>query len=131
MQKLRRSSQKLMRLLLVRNCISSNDIASYHFQPYHSTDEDDWNVIIRDCSSLASKWEQLSGFLGLKISIISRIRSNKAGDCLGCWNDALMEWITRNYNTEKFGEPSWKTLLRAVAAVNRLQFKKLAAEHQG
>ena len=95
------------------------------------TEEDDWNILIDECSSLCSHWDRIAGFLGLRPSLIASIRRNNPNDNTGCWNDALLEWISQNYNTEKFGEPSWRTFLTAVAKVDKLQFKKLAAEHQG
>ena len=92
--------------------------------------EDDWNVVFAECSSLASKWQQLSAFLGLKPSIIDRIKSDFPNDSLGCWSEALKEWIKMNYDTEKFGKPSWKTLLNAIAKIDKLLFNRLATEHQ-
>ena len=84
-----------------------------------------------ECSSLASKWQQIGAYLGLEFSVIGRIRRDFPNDSLVCWSEALKEWVTQNYNTQKFGEPSWKTLLKAVAKVDKLYFKRLAAEHQG
>ena len=86
--------------------------------------------MIDECSSLAAKWEQLSGFLGLRISLIETIKQNHPGDNVGCWNDALKHWIKQGYNTSKFGEPSWQMLLKAIAKVDKLEFKKIAADHQ-
>lgn len=94
-------------------------------------EEDDWNVIIEACNSLAAKWELISGYLGLSPSLIDKIRGNHPGDNTSCLNDALLQWIKQNYNVVKFGEPSWKTLLHAIAKVDKLYFKKLAADHQG
>ena len=93
--------------------------------------EDDWNVVITECSSLAAKWKQLSGYLGLPKSIIDSIKEDYHNDNLGCWNEALDRWIKQTYNTEKFGVPSWRTLLKAVAIVDKLLFKDLASKHQG
>ena len=87
--------------------------------------------MIDECSSLAAKWEQISGFLGLRLSLIDTIKQNHPGDNIGCWNDALKHWIKQNYNTGKFHEPSWRSLLKAIARVDRALFKKLASEHQG
>ena len=95
------------------------------------TVEDDWNVVFEKCTPLASKWQQLSAYLGLKMSIIDRIRSDFPNDSLGCLSEALKEWIKMNYDTEKFGRPSWKTLLNAIAKIDQLQFTTLATEHQG
>ena len=41
-----------------------------------SPEEDDWNVVIIECSSLAAKWEQLSGYLGLSIRLIDGVNGN-------------------------------------------------------
>lgn len=87
-------------------------------------------MVITECSSLATHWEQLSGYLGLSFELIDRIKGDHPNDKVGCWNEALKQWIKQNYKTQRFGEPSWKILLKAVARIDKLQCKKLAAEHQ-
>ena len=91
----------------------------------------DWNVVVTECSSLAIEWEQLSAYLGISFKLIDGIKRDNANKNSACWNELIKQWIMQNYDTEKFGELSWKTLLKAVAKVDKLQFKKLAAEHQG
>lgn len=93
-------------------------------------EEDDWNGVILECSSLAAKWDQLSGYLGLSMGTIETIIKSHPYDTSGCWNEALKLWIKQNYNTEKYGVPSWRTLLKAIAMVDKLLFKKLADNHQ-
>ena len=92
---------------------------------------DDWKFIIVECSSLTSKWETLSGLLGLSSTLISTIRASHPGDPSSCWNEALSQWIQQNYNTEKFSKPLWKTLLGAIAHIDRSLFEKLAIDHKG
>ena len=87
--------------------------------------------MISECSSLAARWEQVSGFLGLRPSLIANIRGNHTNNNTGCWNDALFHWITQNYNIRKFGEPSWKSLLKAIFKVDKLLCKELSTKHQG
>ena len=87
-------------------------------------------MVITECSSLAAHWEQLSGYLGLSFELIDRIKGDHPSDKISCWNEAMKQWIKQNYKTQRFGEPSWKTLLKAVARIDKLQFKKLADEHQ-
>ena len=41
-----------------------------------------------------------------------------------------MKWILKEYNTEKYGSPSWKLLLKAVSRVDETLFDKLAKEHK-
>jgi hypothetical protein len=52
-----------------------------------------------------------------------------SGDNYHCWSEALKHWIKQNFNTKKFGVPSWRSLLAAVAKVDKLQFKDLASGH--
>lgn len=68
-------------------------------------------------------------YLGLPFDIIDN-NVRVAGNCGHCWREALKEWIKQNYNTKRFGEPSWKTLLKAVVKVDRRKFQILAAEHK-
>ena len=84
-----------------------------------------------ECKSLSSNWEKVSGYLGLSFELIETIKRDNSRDSAGCWNNALKQWIKQNYNTETFGKPAWRSLLRAVAEVDKHQFQKLAAEHQG
>ena len=84
-----------------------------------------------ECRSLATNWEQLSGYIGLSFDLIDIIKGNHPNDKCGCWNEALKQWIKQNYETEKFGKPSWWTLLKAVALVDKRLFMKSAADHQG
>ncbi len=102
-----------------------------HYQSFFHTEEDDWNIVVTECNSLCSKWEQLSAHLGLSKKLIDSIKKNHSNDNTDCWNDALDKWIGQNYNTKKFGMPSWKSLLNAIAFFDRRIFKKLAHEHEG
>ena len=87
--------------------------------------------MIKECSSLAAKWEHLSGYLGLSIGCIDTIKKNFSTDATGCWNEALKQWIQQNYRTKKFGLPSWRTLLEAIARFDKRLCKILANKHQG
>ena len=91
-------------------------------------EEDDWNVIVMETKSLAAEWEEISICLGLPFDLIKGTKS-VAGDCYQRWSEALSQWIRQNYNTKKFGDPSWRTLLKAIAGVDKRKFKKLAADH--
>ena len=80
--------------------------------------------------TLASEWNQLAIYLGLPSDLINST-IKMAGGSFPCWSEALRQWIKQNYNTKMFGEPSWRSLLRAVAKVNKLQFKTLTSKHKG
>ena len=69
------------------------------------------------------------GYLGLERSSLNLIRGNHPLDNAGGWNEALNQWIKQNYKTEIHGMLSWRTLLRAIARVDKSLFKKLAIKH--
>ena len=82
-----------------------------------------------ECKTLSADWHDLGTFLGLAVddldSIMRDHRSSKA-----CLKKALYEWIKQNYPTDKYGLPSWRTLLKAVAQVNGQLFRKLAVKYK-
>ena len=98
------------------------------------TEERDWNSLSIETKSLLSvHWDTIAICLGLVASKIAEIKKNNSGDCTDCWNSALLEWVRQNYDITEFGEPSWRTFLKAVALAdcNKLEVKKLAANHPG
>ena len=114
-------------------CAHINIMLMWSTEFYSSSilsDEDDWNDVIIACSSLAPKWQHLSGLLGLPIKTIRTIRESYPNDSETSWSEALMQWIMQEYNTEKYGSPSWRLLLKAVSRVDETLFDKLAKEHK-
>ena len=101
------------------------------FMIYPISEEDDWNGVIKECSSLAAEWKQLSGYLGLSIATIDTIKENFPNNAADCLNEALKHWIRQNYRTARYGYPSWRMLLEAIARIDKLLFKRLADKHQG
>ena len=97
---------------------------------YTFAEVEDWNDVIIACSSLAGKWQQLTGFLGLSFQQIREIKKNNCNDSADSWNEALMMWISQEYNTRKYGLPSWQSLLRTINRVDQALCEKLAREHQ-
>ena len=93
------------------------------------TDEKDWNSVVIACKTLSLRWQELSVNLGISPSDIGKFAKNHPQDVSGCLSDALVHWIRQNYDTKQYGLPSWRTLLRAVAQLDKLLFKKLASEH--
>ena len=95
------------------------------------TDKEDWSDIIFECSSLASHWEELCGFLRLPLGTSDTIKEKYPNKEISCLNEVLKLWILRKHRTEKYGLPSWKMLLKAIGKIDKNLFNKLAKEHQG
>ena len=87
--------------------------------------------IIRALGSCKANWEDVGLYLHLKSSKLSEIKMSHPGDLSGCLRDTVQEWLRKNYNTAKFGDPSWRMIVEAVADVNNDLAKKIAAKHPG
>lgn len=93
------------------------------------TEESDWNEVVMECKSLTAKWKKLSIYLGLPPDKIDTIKGDNHGDAESCWDQALLEWIRQGYDTNRYGKPSWRTLLRAIAKENKRLFEELSQKH--
>ena len=62
---------------------------------------------------VVDRWKHIGLALRLDPDQVKRIeRENR--DLEDCLTEVLTLWLKRNYNTERFGEPSWEMLARAV-----------------
>ena len=59
------------------------------------------------------RWKHIGLALRLDPNQVKMIESDnrRSEDCL---TEVLILWLKKNYNTERFGEPSWEMLVRAV-----------------
>ena len=46
-------------------------------------------------------------------------------------SEALKLWILQKYKIKRYGPPTWRMLLGAIAKIDEDLFKTLAKEHQG
>ena len=63
---------------------------------------------------MADKWNKVGLALRLDPSALSRVRKNFS-DVEDCLQEVLTQWLQKAYNTTRFGDPSWKLLVEAVA----------------
>ena len=42
------------------------------------------------------------------------IDTRYSGDPTACLTSVLTEWLKKNYNVKRFGEPTWQALVKAV-----------------
>ena len=63
---------------------------------------------------VADRWKHIGLSLRLDPNELKKIEMERKGpeDCL---TDALYLWLKGNYNTERYGNPSWELLATAVA----------------
>ena len=64
---------------------------------------------------MAHKWKRIGLALRLDPDLLERIRQKNYTDVQDYLSDVLTEWLKKAYNTVRFGDPSWKLLVEAVA----------------
>ena len=79
----------------------------------YSTDISDLFEVKRELLPVTARWKHVGLALGLNPNTLDAIeRENK--DSENCLARMLTLWLKKNYNTERFGEPSWELLAKAV-----------------
>ena len=63
---------------------------------------------------VVTKWKSIGFALHLKPKILDGIQAENRGDPPACLAAMVTEWLDRNYNVKKFGEPTWQRLVEAV-----------------
>ena len=100
-----------------------------------STDIDDYFDVIDEVFDLAGRWREFGAALRLPVAVLNRIRANNPGDVEKSLSDVVTEWLSQSYNTERFGLPSWKMLVDAVAhrsgGNNCALARQIAIQHNG
>ena len=99
-----------------------------------SADIDDLFEVQSEVHDVAHKWKDLGKALRLRPAVLNRIEADRP-DCKSRLEEALTEWLQQAFNTERFGPPSWKMLVAAVAhpsgGNNNALAQQIAAKHNG
>ena len=75
--------------------------------------EEDLAEIMHFLGNSETKWKEIGMALGLKENTLNRIE-HENHDLMSRLRKMVLEWLKKNYNTEKFGEPTWEKLVAAV-----------------
>ena len=62
----------------------------------------------------AANWRSIGLALHLKPEFLQNTEKRYGSDPRACLTWILMEWLMRNYNVERFGEPTWQRLVEVV-----------------
>ena len=63
---------------------------------------------------VTAKWRNIGTALRLKSDVLESIQAASGSDPLACLASMVTEWLKRNYNVKRFGEPTWQKLVEAV-----------------
>ena len=62
------------------------------------------------------------------------IKAENSGDPPACLSSTVTEWLNRNYNVKRFGEPTWQVLVKAVGdpagGANMALARDMATRHK-
>ena len=78
-----------------------------------SAEIDDLFDVKRKLEPVAARWKSLGLALRLDPDKLKVIERNDR-DCSDCLTEVLTLWLKKNYNSRRFGEPSWELLATAV-----------------
>ena len=75
--------------------------------------EEDLAEILHILGTSVTKWREIGVVLGLEENVLNRIEHENR-DLMSCLRKMVSEWLKKNYNIERFGEPTWLKLAAAV-----------------
>ena len=82
---------------------------------------------------MANKWKNIGLALRLSPNSLNTISTKE--NVTDCLMEVLTQWLRKTYNVKRFGEPSWKLLVKAVSdqagGNDRALAEKIAQNHQG
>ena len=87
----------------------------YYKRTYLFPEEDDLSFVLDALNEVVSQWKIIGVHFGLKLSKLNEIEEANRGDLKKCFLDMVTNWLCRNYNVKKFGEPSWRKVVEVMA----------------
>lgn len=93
--------------------------------------DDDLMEVVDSVQRLAGSWSKLALYIHVKSDAIKVIQQNNPRDAQQSLQDAITEWLKKNYNFERFGPPSWRMLVGAVKRLDSGLAHEIANEHRG
>ena len=64
---------------------------------------------------VASSWKAIGRGLRIDPGRLDMIQESNPGKPKECMSEVLNCWLKRNYNVERFGEPTWRAVVKVVA----------------
>ena len=77
--------------------------------------QDDHFDILTEMMPVASSWKAIGRGLRIGPGRLNMIQESNSGKPRECLSEMLTCWLKRNYNVERFGEPTWRAVVKVVA----------------
>ena len=76
--------------------------------------DDDLFDVQSELIPVTAKWRSIGTALRLKSDVMESIQAASGNDLPACLASVVTEWLRRNYNVKRFGEPTWQRLVEVV-----------------
>ena len=84
---------------------------------------------------VASSWKAIGTGLRINSGRLNMIHESNSGKPKECLLEMLTCWLKRNYNVERFGEPTWRAVVKVMAhpaaGDNHALALTIAEQHSG
>ena len=94
---------------------------------------DDLFDVQSELIAVSAEWKSIGIALGLNPNVLSGIQTDN-NDHTTCLLSVVTEWLKRNYDVKKFGEPTWRWLVKTVSdpagGKNKAHARKVAMRHR-
>ena len=64
---------------------------------------------------VVNSWKAIGRGLRIDSGHLEMIQKDNPGNSKECFSEMLTCWLKRNYNVERFGEPTWRAVVKVVA----------------
>lgn len=79
------------------------------------TGEEDVFDLVSALIPLLSNWKEIGTALGLCHSVLEIIDAANSSNARMCMQGILVQYVRKSYNCDRFGDPSWRNVVKAVA----------------
>ena len=90
--------------------------------------------MLTELEPVESRFYEIGIMLHLRPDVLERIRDLNTVSSSRGMSKMITEWLKRNYNTKRFGYPTWKSLVNAVAkrcgGANEACARDIATKHR-
>ena len=89
--------------------------------------------VLCELTPVSAKWHNIGIALRVNADFLEGIHK-RGGDPTSCLTSVVEEWLRKNYNEKRFGEPTWQWLVEAVGhpagGANMAQAREIAKRHK-
>ena len=77
--------------------------------------EEDLFDVLAEVISIASSWKAIGRGLQIDSECLDLIQKSNPGNPKECLSEMLTCWLKKSYNVERFGERTWRAVVKVVA----------------